>query len=199
MQVLLVGSNILSLRLWFSFLLCHWGLIPTGRFLGTRRSGHFTPEICFKCGWFGTTAESEGSGHSRQKPHMSISRPKLDPKMESRRRIGLNRMLSMKRGFSIRMYCHWRARQRKNDKPWILEGKQRFPCQCECACSVMSDSCEPMDCSAPGFSVHGILQARVLEWVAVSGEDPGDLPDPGIDLHLLQLLHSRQILLPLGH
>ena len=26
--------------------------------------------------------------------------------------------------------------------------------------------CDPMDCSAPDFSVHGILQARILEWVA---------------------------------
>ena len=28
--------------------------------------------------------------------------------------------------------------------------------------------CDPMDCSPPGSSVHGILQARVLEWVAIS-------------------------------
>ena len=28
--------------------------------------------------------------------------------------------------------------------------------------------CNPMDCSPPGFSVHGILQARILEWVALS-------------------------------
>ena len=28
--------------------------------------------------------------------------------------------------------------------------------------------CDPMDCSPPGPSVHGILQARVLEWVAIS-------------------------------
>ena len=27
--------------------------------------------------------------------------------------------------------------------------------------------CDPMDCSLPGSSVHGILQARILEWVAV--------------------------------
>ena len=26
----------------------------------------------------------------------------------------------------------------------------------------------PMDCSLPGFSVHGIFQARVLEWVAIA-------------------------------
>ena len=28
--------------------------------------------------------------------------------------------------------------------------------------------CNPMECSPPGFSVHGILQARILEWVAIS-------------------------------
>ena len=27
--------------------------------------------------------------------------------------------------------------------------------------------CDPMDCSLPDFSVHGILQARILEWIAV--------------------------------
>ena len=27
--------------------------------------------------------------------------------------------------------------------------------------------CDPADCSPPGFSVHGILQARLLEWVAI--------------------------------
>ena len=28
--------------------------------------------------------------------------------------------------------------------------------------------CDPMDCSLPGSSVHGMLQARILEWVAIS-------------------------------
>ena len=28
--------------------------------------------------------------------------------------------------------------------------------------------CDPMDCSLPGFSVHGIFQATVLEWIAIS-------------------------------
>ena len=37
-----------------------------------------------------------------------------------------------------------------------------------------------MDCSPPGSSVHGISQARILEWVATSSQR--DLPDPGIDL-----------------
>ena len=33
------------------------------------------------------------------------------------------------------------------------------------SCLTLSD---PMDCSLPGFSVHGIFQARVLEWVATA-------------------------------
>ena len=41
---------------------------------------------------------------------------------------------------------------------------------------------DPMDCSLPGssveFFVHGIIQAKILEWVAMP--PPGDLPDPGI-------------------
>ena len=28
--------------------------------------------------------------------------------------------------------------------------------------------CDPIDCSLPGFSIHGILQARILEWVTIS-------------------------------
>ena len=33
--------------------------------------------------------------------------------------------------------------------------------------------CYPVDCSLPGFSVHGILQARILDWVAIySSRDP---------------------------
>ena len=32
----------------------------------------------------------------------------------------------------------------------------------------MSDSCDPRDYSPPGSSVHGISQARILEWIAIS-------------------------------
>ena len=28
--------------------------------------------------------------------------------------------------------------------------------------------CDPVDCSLPGSSLHGILQARILEWIAIS-------------------------------
>ena len=39
-------------------------------------------------------------------------------------------------------------------------------------------TCHPMGCSPPGSSVHGILQARILKWVA--SPFPGDLHNPGI-------------------
>ena len=37
-----------------------------------------------------------------------------------------------------------------------------------CACSVVSNSLDHMDYSLPGFAVHGIFKARILEWVAIS-------------------------------
>ena len=43
--------------------------------------------------------------------------------------------------------------------------------------SVVSNSSDPMDCSPPGSSVHGIFQARVLEWGAIAfsaGNSSGD-------------------------
>ena len=55
---------------------------------------------------------------------------------------------------------------------------QLYVCVCV-SCSVVSDSVTPTDCSPPGFSLRGILQARILEWVAIFS--PGDLPNPGIE------------------
>ena len=43
---------------------------------------------------------------------------------------------------------------------------------CVCVCVLVTQSyltlCDPMDCSPPGSSVHGILQARILEWNAIT-------------------------------
>ena len=36
-----------------------------------------------------------------------------------------------------------------------------------------------MDSSSPGFSVHGVSQTRILEWVPFPS--PGDFPEPGIE------------------
>ena len=55
--------------------------------------------------------------------------------------------------------------------------------------------CNPMDCSPPGFSVHRIFQARILEWVATSSSRISSwLRHP-----TLCLLHWQADSLPLSH
>ena len=57
-------------------------------------------------------------------------------------------------------------------------------CVYVCACTLSRvQLCDPMDCSLPGSSVHGIFQVRILEQVPFPS--PGDLPDPGIELESL--------------
>ena len=50
-----------------------------------------------------------------------------------------------------------------------------------CVCWVLShvQLCDPLDYSPPGSSALGILQARILEWVAISFSR--DLPNLGIE------------------
>ena len=69
-----------------------------------------------------------------------------------------------------------------------------------CAMCLIAQLCptlrDPMDCSPPGFSVHAILQARILEWIAIllsmkfsmqeywcgySFPSPGDLLNSGLE------------------
>ena len=51
--------------------------------------------------------------------------------------------------------------------------------------------CDRMDCSPPGSSVRGILQARILEWVAIPFSRAGIFPTQGLNPGLL---HCRQII-----
>ena len=68
-----------------------------------------------------------------------------------------------------------------------------------CAKSLQScpSLCDHMDCSPPGSSIHGVLQARILEWVAMPSSRsswPSDWTTPC----LLYLLHWQGSSLPLG-
>ena len=48
------------------------------------------------------------------------------------------------------------------------EGRRVDVCVCVCVCAQWCLTlCDPMDCSLQGSSVYGILQASILEWVAV--------------------------------
>ena len=55
--------------------------------------------------------------------------------------------------------------------------------------------CDPVDCSQPGFSVPGILQTRILEWVAVPSSK-GIFPTQGLNLRLFCLLPRQACSLP---
>ena len=51
----------------------------------------------------------------------------------------------------------------------ILKGLVRHAYyRCVCVCSVVSNSLPPMTCSPPSSFVHGIFQAKILEWIAIS-------------------------------
>ena len=53
----------------------------------------------------------------------------------------------------------------------LMSSARWWACVCVCVCVCGAPSyltlCNSMDCTPPGFSVHGILQARILEWVPI--------------------------------
>ena len=93
-------------------------------------------------------------------------------------------------------------------RPWDSPGKNtrvgcHFPLQCT---KVKSESeaaqscptlCDPMQCSLPGSSVHGILQAGILEWVTISFSRGSVFPTQELNLCLLHLLPWQAGSLPL--
>ena len=50
--------------------------------------------------------------------------------------------------------------------------------------------CNPMDCSPPGSSVHGILQARILEWVAMPSSMGSSQPRDGTSISSISCTSS---------
>ena len=73
-----------------------------------------------------------------------------------------------------------------------------------CAHSLLSclSLCDPKDCRPPGSSVHGILQARILEWVAISysrgifltqGSNPCLFTSPELHMDSLPLNHQESL------
>ena len=86
------------------------------------------------------------------------------------------------------MWCKWKIRSEFQRQ--YLRKKSPAVFYIDCCCLVTKSCptvCDPMDCSLPGSSIHGILQARILEWVATAfsrGQRiipfSGDFPHPGV-------------------
>ena len=97
--------------------------------------------------------------HAYQPPELSVKPSVLDGVLQRNR---TNRMCIYRRRFILR---NWPS---------------------HCGCCVHAESlqscptlCDPMDCSLPGSSVHGILQARMLERVAVPASSGSSQPWDG--------------------
>ena len=108
--------------------------------------------------------------------------------------------LSKKKKSSLRNKRH-KMHTSLQDPHRISPGHPLIVCVCAQSCATL---CDPMDYSLPGSSVHGILQARVLEWVAIPFSRGSSQPRDGthiswVPLHLLHLLHWQADSLPLSH
>ena len=68
-------------------------------------------------------------------------------------------------------------------------------CVCAHSCQTLHD---PMDCSPPGSSVHGILQARILEWIVISSSRGSSRPSDQTHISCLEgiLYHMSHLETP---
>ena len=105
------------------------------------------------------------------------------------RKTMTNLLLLLSRCSRVRLCATPQTAATRLPRPWDSPGKNtRVGCHFLLQCmkvksqTEVAQSCltlsDPMDCSLPGSSVHGIFQARVLEWGAIAFSD--DKPRPHI-------------------
>ena len=88
---------------------------------------------------------------------LSTSRPTLQQMLKELLWVG-KRLATLKKKTSIYMYCYIKT-------SWV---QQTQKLHCVLVTQSYPTLCNDKDCSLPGSSVHGILQARILEWIAIS-------------------------------
>ena len=100
--------------------------------------------------------------------------------------------MAFARIFSKRFYCMFNSENRNPCLGPVFNGKEfkvsplsmifmkdcgkRSSHMCAQSLQFCLILCDPMDCSPPGFSVHRILQARILKWVVISSARATSLP-----------------------
>ena len=131
-------------------------------------------------------------------PTLSVSR-KLKPR-DGRRRAFVKQLQSLRYRFSFSYASCCSIFQQSHEMgwmssplyQWIKWGSGRLVTQSHLTL------CNPMDCSQPGSSVHRILQARILEWVAISSSKGSSQPRDQTSVSSASCI-NWQILLPLIH
>ena len=93
-----------------------------------------------------------------------------------------------------------KSNSNKTSTSHFYQGYQFYTCVHAKSLQSCLTPCNPMDCSPPGSSVHGILQARILEWAATPSSG-GSFWLQGSNLCLPRLLHwqmASSLLAPPG-
>ena len=108
---------------------------------------------------------------------------------------GLSCPLSSNQGWNSHLFCflHWQ----ECSLPLAPPGKPQVDLAAKSLQSCLT-LCDPMDCSPPGSSVHGILRTRILEWWVASSLLQGIFPTQGSKTCFLYLLHWQAGSLPLA-
>ena len=95
----------------------------------------------------------------------------LDPREKSQVAKPPNKGKIMWGQLGERRYCQeevtW-GKMEDDEREWPLSGLCNLGQNAAKSLQSCPTLCDPMDCSLPGFSIPGILQARTLEWVAIS-------------------------------
>ena len=114
----------------------------------------------------GSEAPSPNHWTARELPHVCfLTRPHMDPMIAPIiNSVFFTWILLLTQFYSKENWSSVRE--------WLLPKCPMLADSSVCVCVCVSQLCptlrNPMDCNLPGSSVHGILQARILEWVAMS-------------------------------
>ena len=145
-----------------------------------KQTGHLIPPLCMETFWYSYSYISKVSSHKRSSELQYQSKVSITKHMEHRSSetiaAAAAAAASLQSCPSLRPH---RQQPTRLPRPWDSPGKNtgvgchfllhcmKVKSQSEVAQSCLTPS-NPMDCSLPGSSIHGIFQARVLEWSVIA-------------------------------
>ena len=97
---------------------------------------------------------------------------------------------------SKEILCLTLVRSSTSHKRWVI--KKQCACMRAKLLQLCLTVCDPMGCNPSGSSVHGILQARILEWVAMPSSRGSSLPRDRTCISYISYI-SRQVLYHYRH